>query len=391
VVFSFGLVLETGLDAHDGQRFAPFASGVEGASLQITDPQDGQALQWSSSIPVRAVLSGSGFHSAELRVDGQRRAVQINGDRDVRPWVVDLEWESPGEGNHLLTIQATGADGDLLVSAPLTVTVVPSGTLAFATNRDGSQSVYTMSTEGRGVKRLTAGPGDTRQPAWGGGTDLAYVAAPEIGKPTIQLMVLGTTKVRDLVAGRDPALSLDGTYLAYAATVNGTSQVFVIPAQGGDPVQVTSEAVYAGQPDWSPDGRELAYVAERDGNWDIWLVSLDDGDPLRLTDDPAMDWAPAWSPDGSWLAFVSDRGGNHQICVMRSDGSGVWALTDLDRGAEAPSWSPDGFWLAFVAYTGGGYGINAREIYLMRADGRDQVRLTFNAFDDTQPDWHRVR
>jgi len=39
--------------------------------------------------------------------------------------------------------------------------------------------------------------------------------------------------------------------------------------------------------------------------------------------------------------------------------------------------------LAFVAYTGDGTGVNARELYLMRADGRDQVRLTYDSFDDT--------
>jgi Tol biopolymer transport system component len=54
---------------------------------------------------------------------------------------------------------------------------------------------------------------------------------------------------------------------------------------------------------------------------------------------------------------------------------------------ELPSWSPDGYWLAFVAYSGEGTGVNAREIYLMRADGQDQVRLTRNDFDDSEPDW----
>jgi tol-pal system beta propeller repeat protein TolB len=247
-----------------------------------------------------------------------------------------------------------------------------------------------MSTDGRNLRRLAAGPGDTRQPAWEGDTDLAYVADPEIGKVTIRHMVIGATDVLDLVAGRDPAWSSDGMHLAFAASVDSVSQVFVLLEDGGDPSQVTSESVYAGQPAWSPDGSTLAFVAERDGNWDIWTAMLNGGDPHRLTDDPAMDWAPAWSPDGSQLAFVSDRAGSHQIHVMRADGSGVRALTELDRGAEAPSWSPDGFWLAFVAYTGDGEGINAREIYLMRADGQDQVRLTHNAFDDTQPDWRRL-
>jgi len=34
--------------------------------------------------------------------------------------------------------------------------------------------------------------------------------------------------------------------------------------------------------------------------------------------------------------------------------------------------------------------VNARDLWLMRADGRDQVRLTRDSFDDTEPDWTSV-
>jgi Tol biopolymer transport system component len=75
---------------------------------------------------------------------------------------------------------------------------------------------------------------------------------------------------------------------------------------------------------------------------------------------------------------------------MSTSGADVRLLTDFSRGAEAPAWSPDGYWLAFVAYTGEGEGVNARELYLMRSNGQELVRLTRNSFDDTQPDWGRV-
>jgi TolB protein len=259
--------------------------------------------------------------------------------------------------------------------------------LLFSSNRDGAYAVYSMQTDGSDLARLTPGPGDARQPASRAGQGLAFVVEMGIGQTMIRQMHSGGEAVSDLWAGRDPAWSPGDGRLAYAASLEGASQVFVtVPAQD-TPARLTSEETYAGQPTWSPDGAYLAYVAEREGNWDVWLVGVDGGEPRRLTDDPAMDWAPAWSPDGSHLAFVSNRGGSYQIHIMRTDGTDVQPLTDLAQGAESPAWSPDGFWLAFVAYTGYGAGVDSRELYLMRANGQDQVRLTHNAFDDTDPDW----
>ena len=357
--------------------------------LQIVEPLDGAILQRSPAVLVRAALLKSGFLQAELQVDGRGLAVQINPDPKAAPWIGQWIWEEVGQGAHVLAVQARTLDGDLKTSAPVTVTVVPTGTLVFASNRDGAYAIYAMQTDGRNLVRLTSGPGDARQPALRPEGGLAFVAESETGQAMIRRMGEGEQGDTDLFAGRDPAWSPDSTRLAFAASLEGVSQVFTAVARSGAPVPVTVEEIYAGQPAWSPDGARLAYAAERQGNWDIWVVALDGGEPRRLTDDPATDWSPAWSPDGSRLAFVSDRGGSYQIYVMRTNGSDVRPLTSFPRGVEAPAWSPDGFWLAFVAYTGQGTGINAREIYLMRTDGQNQVRLTHDSFDDTEPKWAR--
>jgi TolB protein len=357
------------------------------SAVQIVAPQPGEVLEYSTSLLVQAILTEPGFSEAALQVDGVRQAVHVNSDLDASPWIVEWGWEEVSEGSHTLSVQARYRDGEWRASEQVVVTVVPAGLLAFASNRDGSQAIYTMRTDGRNVTRWTSGPDDARQPSWGGEGLLAYVAEPEIGQPVIRQVASAGGEAIDLFPGRDPDWSPSGVRLAFAATVDGVSQVFTVIATGEAPFQVTEEETYAGKPTWSPDGRRLAYAVERDGNWDIWVAGLDGSEPGRLTKDPDMDWAPAWSPDGSQLAFVSNRGGSHQIYVMRDDGSSVQALTDFPFGAEAPAWSPTGLWLAFVAYTGEGEGVNAREIYLMRSDGREQVRLTYNAFDDSQPDW----
>ncbi len=355
-------------------------------SVQLVAPLDGAVHRAGVPIPVQAALLEPGFVRADLLVDGVGMEAQINPDPQAVPWVAEWTWEDAKEGPHLLKVRASGLQGELQVSVTVTVTIVPTGHLVFASNRGGPYAIYAMQTDGQVVNRLTSGPGGARQPAVRGDGALAYVVEIEPGQKAIRQRD-GDGQETDLFAGREPAWSSDGQRLAYTTSQEGVSQVSSASAKEGVSFPVTREQVYAGQGTWAPGGDRLAYVAEREGNWDIWVAPLDGSQARRLTEDPAMDWAPAWSPDGSHIAFVSDRNGRHQIYVMRPDGSGVRALTDMAQGAESPAWSPDGFWLAFVAYSGAGAGIDAREIHLMQADGRNQVRLTFNLADDTEPDW----
>ena len=360
---------------------------MTGEVLQIVAPLDG-ALYWGTEpIPVSAVLARTGALRAELEVDGRSVAVVANPQPQTSPWLIEFAWEGTSEGSHNLVVRAFGGEGQLAVSTPVVVKVVPSGQMVFASNREGGYAIYTIQTDGRGLVRLISGSGPARQPAQRVDGALAWVAKGEGGQDLLRYVAeaADTAEIADLFAGQDPAWAPDGTRLAYATPVSEVTQVFTADAITSS--QVTREEAYAGQPTWAPDGTRLAYVAERDRNWDIWVADLKGGDPQRLTDDPGRDWAPAWSPDGNQIAFVSNRGGSYQIYVMKADGTGVRVLTDLTQGAESPCWSPDGYWLAFVAYTGDGTGVNARELYLMRADGRDQVRLTYDSFDDTEPDW----
>ena len=82
------------------------------------------------------------------------------------------------------------------------------------------------------------------------------------------------------------------------------------------------------------------------------------------------------------IAFSSDRDGNLEIYLMDADGGNQIRLTE-DPGEDfSPAWSPDGKRLAFVSTRDG----NA-EIYVMNADGTGQTRLTNNSASDLHPAW----
>jgi Tol biopolymer transport system component len=88
------------------------------------------------------------------------------------------------------------------------------------------------------------------------------------------------------------------------------------------------------------DGTKIAFQSDRDGNFEIYVMDADGSDPVNLTNNPAYDAQPAWSPDGTRIAFHSYRDGNYEIYVMGADGSNPVRLTDNPEGDGYPAWSP---------------------------------------------------
>jgi hypothetical protein len=130
----FGLGFPWGRTQGGGQAAASALSAQTSDAVSIVVPQDREILQRSGSLPVRAVLTEAGFYQAELQVDGIGQGVQVNLDPQTVPWVVEWAWEEDSEGSHRLAILARGTEGEWAASVSVTVTVVPTGTLAFARN-----------------------------------------------------------------------------------------------------------------------------------------------------------------------------------------------------------------------------------------------------------------
>jgi dipeptidyl aminopeptidase/acylaminoacyl peptidase len=167
----------------------------------------------------------------------------------------------------------------------------------------------------------------------------------------------------------------------------GYAHVFVLPAEGGTPRQVTQgDFQHRGAPVWSRDGASLYVVSNRADGWEydpvdseIYRVDVASGAATALTTRDGLDDSPALSPDGRHLAYVGwdDRKlGYHQAQLHVLDlrtGTSRRLATELDHDVDSPQWDRDGRGIYF-GYERHGKG----HIGWIAADGGKVQSLTEN-------------
>ena len=233
--------------------------------------------------------------------------------------------------------------------------------------------------------------------------------------------------------------SPDGRWIAYVGSNplwvwglnTANSSIWLMDANGGEPIRVTTGGYQDVSPQWLPDSRHLLFVSDRDGargislvevgpegarsaprtvipssdphtisvsadgkrlaysrfieKQNVWSVRIPDSGTVSIKEaEPVTTGTQvvemhAVSPDGEWIAYDSKRRRQFDIYKLPLNGGSPELVADVSSHAYEPDWSPDGTEVAF--YSGNG------EVFTVSADGGAPVVAADFAGFDGSPRW----
>ena len=177
--------------------------------------------------------------------------------------------------------------------------------------------------------------------------------------------------------------------IAFHSELSGNFDIWVMNADGSDPVQLTTDPARDIEPDWSPDGRYIVFASQRDDpqNLQLYIMRADGSEQRRVFPDvqPWDNWAPDWSPDGKRIAFQTNRNvrsTGFDLYVVNVDGTNEQPLIVAPGNQYHVDWSPDGTRIVYISDEDGD-----GEVWVANADGSNPVRLTDNYAEEAWPRW----
>jgi Tol biopolymer transport system component len=154
----------------------------------------------------------------------------------------------------------------------------------------------------------------------------------------------------------------EGTWMSVDVSPDGKEVIFDllgdlyrVSMSGGEATRLTSGMAWDHQPRYSPDGTEILFTSDRGGGSNLWILPADGGDPEEMTDAGEKNTnCGAWSPDGQWivakrrLTDASSIGTTELWMYHRRGGDGI-QVTKKDALPEVsePVFHPDGRFLYF--------------------------------------------
>ena len=400
----------TGAHATSATMKTVSLTGLPGAVWDPRFSPDGNqvAFTWSGG----ANASENDQHIYVKLIDGGTLLrLTYSPARDVGPvWSPDGRWiafsRTSDTERAIYVIPAIGGSERKLVSANVAgfhgysglIDWSPDGTIVYpdAAAASGSYRLYRLLVETLETQPLTSPPehglGDRHPASSPDGHVLAFVRGTKAGDDLYLMPAMGG-EPRQLTFDRAEIIGLawtgDGSSIVFSSARGGTHSLWRISISGGEPDRLGIGGDNAFYPAISRQGQRFAYVNASFGTTSIWRMDLaasagQASSRIKLLSTRTRDGDPQISPDGKRIVFASERSGDRELWVCDSDGSNPLQLTRLHSSSYDPHWSPDGRSIAFATRLE-----NQFDIYVIGANGGVPHRMTEDASDDLVPSWSR--
>jgi Tol biopolymer transport system component len=294
-----------------------FASNRDSSNTQL------YAMNLDGSNLVR--LTNNNFNDDYPRLSPDGTKILFQSDRD-----------NPENGNYdIYVLNADGSGQTRLTTDAVDDSMAvwsPDGSkIAFQSLRNGPYyQVYVMNADGTNQLNISNGVSVDSQPSWSpDGTKIAFASDRDhTGTPSVYIMnANGSNQTRLTFASEpfkdeQPIWSPDGSRIAFVSTrdsvvetwqetddeggilvrtaVRTNKEIYLMNADGSNPVRLTNTLENDDSPNWSPDGTQLVFRSERDrdccdGTPQLWLMNADGSNQVNLSNNPFGDYGPSWS------------------------------------------------------------------------------------------------
>ena len=235
-----------------------------------------------------------------------------------------------------------------------TLILSPNEKFLVYTDTTGNKDIYIMAAEGGEPTQLTDHPANDVGRLWSYDGRWLLFNSDRSGKDELWIIGITPDGKRKGEPFQVPLLSEANLWedwtkegqiaFAFRKTI---SNLFMSNADGSGETQLTNMEWWDGEPRWSPDNKSIAFISNRGGKSDIWLMPAQGGEPKNISARSGVKGGYgnlAWHPSGRSVS-----------CVV---GQGMWTI-DIDSGSaqripfeffnsvQGMDWSPDGKTIAF--------------------------------------------
>ena len=210
--------------------------------------------------------------------------------------------------------------------------------------------------------------------------------------------------------------SPDGKYLSFKRTVENNSQIFLMPTNGGEGVQLTKHKNSVGSYKWSPDSQRIFFTAsesrspeeekkykagydaifvdegsngQRQGSWrNLWMFDVKSKKETKITDEKFLVGGFDISPCGEKILFTSrysnrrNDGYKTEIYLVSTanDDKKIIRLTENNSPESSPTWAPDGKSFAYLAADDKDWTNRNSKVFIMNPENK-KYRLLSQEFE----------